>query len=683
MKKSDLYCGSPFHRLLHHVRWIGERIFFPLFISFPTFTIAQTDWLQMNVNYGGNSWTFPVPAQSIQDITVSSNHQNIIISTNYLRSIQVPYLRSGFTDDDWLMSLDSITIADSLSNWGRDKYRVFAINISTEDGADITSKETYVPCYVSVDARGQYPQLGISGRVRGRGNSTWSWYEKKPYRIKFDQGNKMLGIAKDKDWVLLANWRDVSKVMNTFCSLAADYMGIPFTTPIRFAELFINGEYKGLYQVAEQVEVGNNRVEIDETEGILLTLDEDDGPNHSPGSGDNFWSTVYHLPVCVKYPKDLTAEQLDSLKAEFAHLEQAISYGSYSAADSLMDMKSFIAMLQLQELAFNVELEAPRSIFLFRDKGSKWTWGPAWDWDAGFDFSWSDMYTGHTYFKSYQTSLLGTDPYHRVGARTNNLNHFFSDMFQNRKFTEQFKNQWASYSDSIVAKPWEETLLYVNGLEEAQKLSDGSYTSPQQREDERWPVSGFTASNERLKMKKWLKNRLSYLNSLFNVIPLPEEKEDPIIPDLPDEYILKGTLTKNYTLTQSNGYSQNFKVKTEKSELASILGVDASALNSSTLTLVPLNADGSEGNNTANGSYGAWFDNDGNTTNFSGGYPYVYLESDDLFSWSCGCHPTNSSSGNDCTVTMQYRHAATASAVNVRVTFSIDTESGGGWPWWW
>lgn len=642
----------------------------------PSLILAQTDWMQMHVSQGGYPWAFPIPTRNVTGVTVSDDHQTVIVGTEDQRTIEVPYLRAGYATANWAVGLDSITVEDSLADWGRDKYKVFAIHVTTEDGAEITSKENYIPCFVSVDTRGQYPQLGVSGRIRGRGNSTWEWYEKKPYRIKFDTGNKLLGIAKNKDWVLLANWRDVTKVMNTYCSLAADYMGLPFTTPIRFAELFINGEYRGLYQVAEQVEVGKNRVDIDEEQGILLTLDADDGPNLSPNSGDNFWSAVYRLPVCVKYPKDLTREQLDSIKADFARLEQAISYGSYSAADSLMDLPSFIAMLQLQELAYNVELEAPRSLFLFRDKGGKWTWGPAWDWDAGFDFSWSDMYTGHTYFRSYQTSLLGTDPYKRTGSR-GGLNHFFSDLFQNRKFTEQFKTQWASYADSLFLKPWAETQLYINGLDDAIRLSDGSYTSPQGREDKRWPISGFTPSNERLKMKKWLKNRLTYINSLIDVIPLPEDREDPDIPDLPTSYKISGTITKAYTMQQSGGYSQNFKVEIDKDEVAALLGTDASELTPATLALVPLNADGSEGSNTAAGTYGAWFDDDGNTTNFNSGYPYVYLESNDLFSWHCGCHPNNSWSCDDCTVTMQYRHAATASAVNVRVSFSIQ----GGW-WW-
>lgn len=639
------------------------------------------EWLQVHTRYDGYNWTFPYRIEDIGHVDM--NEWRILnLHTTGQRDIVVPYTRPEYANGLWEASVDSLTLCDSVAeaDKGKDKYKVFAIHVTTADGAEIKSKENYVPCFVSLDARGQYQLRALSGRIRGRGNSTWEWYDKKPYRIKFDQSCKMFGIEKNKDWVLLANWRDVTKVMNTFCSLAADYMGLPFTTPIRFAELFINGKYNGLYQVAEQVEVGGNRVDIDEAEGILLTLDADDGPNYNPDSGDNFWSSVYRLPVAVKWPKEISADQLNAIRDDFAKLESAIKVGSYHVVDSLLDLHSFIAMLHLQELAFNVEIEAPRSLFLFKDKGGKYTFGPAWDWDAGFDFSWADMMTGHTYFGNYQTSLLGTDPYRRRGARSSGIGfmRFFTDMFQNRKFVEQYKAQWASYNDSLVIAPWKETVKYIQGIVEGQYKQDGTNTSPQRREDARWPVGNFKATNERNKMHRWLLNRLEYLNDVVEGIPLPADGDDPDVPDVPSAYTVKGTLVRDITLQQSSGYKQDVTIQVSADEVAALLGLKASDLKSSTLDLVPLDANGAEGSNTAAKTYGAWFDDEGNTTNYSSGYPYVFIESDQLFSWACGCHPENSWDAEPCTVTMQYRHDATSSAVNVKVNFEIESSG-----WWW
>ena len=45
-------------------------------------------------------------------------------------------------------------------------------------------------------------------KIRGRGNSTWSYFPKKPYRIKLDEKSEVLGLKSDKDWIVLANYND-------------------------------------------------------------------------------------------------------------------------------------------------------------------------------------------------------------------------------------------------------------------------------------------------------------------------------------------------------------------------------------------------------------------------------------------------------------------------------------------
>ena len=645
-------------------------------------TAHAQDWYQIHTNYAGGQWSFPIRMDHIDHFDFDQYH-TLRLHRDAEGTLTIPFETE---DEGYQAVADSMTFSYELEDWNKNKHQVFGIYITTDNPdewtpAKMEAKE-WVNCYISVDGRGEYPDLSLSGKIRGRGNSTLKWYDKKPYRIKFDSSSKLLGIKKNKDWVLLANWRDVTKVMNTFCFQAADIMGLPFTSPVRFAELFINGEYRGLYQIAEQVEVGGNRVDIDEEGGLLMTLDLDDGPSLDPEGTQNFNSKVFSMPVAIKSPKDLTAAQVDSVRNVFAELENAIKAYSYDVVDSLMDLPSYIAMIQLQELAYNVELSAPRSVFFFRDKGGKWTFGPAWDWDAGFDFSWSDMYTGHTYFRNYRKSLLGSDPYKRNGDYK--VSHFFTDMFGSRRFVTQYKEQWDSYKDTLVSASWARTQPYLDCINAKQTYLDekgrAQTTSPMIRETDRWPVSGFVHATEVEKMKTWLNGRMEYLNSL--IAGIPEGKDDTGDPTvLPTNYMLMGTIEQSYEMTLSGGYSQNVRVEVSKNQVAAVLGVNPSTLSTSTLDLVPLNADGSEGTNTAAKTYGAWFDDEGNTTNFNSGFPYVYLESDDLFSWACGCHPYNSQSGEVHPVVMQYRYAAPdgqGKAVNVAVTFTL---TGGGW-WW-
>jgi len=115
---------------------------------------------------------------------------------------------------------------------------------------------------------------------------------------------------------------------------------------------------------------------VDNVDGLLICLDADDGPYYSPNAGDNFWSTVFEVPVCVKYPGEPTAYQLTAIRNDFAKLEEAINRYDYNAVAELMDIPSFINYLIVQELVYNVEIDAPRSVFIHKDAGGKYVMGP-------------------------------------------------------------------------------------------------------------------------------------------------------------------------------------------------------------------------------------------------------------------------------------------------------------------
>jgi hypothetical protein len=126
--------------------------------------------------------------------------------------------------------------------------------------------------------------------------------------------------------------------VNTFSFEVAHWLGLPFSNHTRYLEVTLNGNYIGLYQMTEQVEQGVNRVNIDETNGWLISLDLDDGPELSPGTGDNFTSSVFNMPVCVKNPKPTTAI-LSDIKTDFAKLETAINSYYYNSVAELLDTK--------------------------------------------------------------------------------------------------------------------------------------------------------------------------------------------------------------------------------------------------------------------------------------------------------------------------------------------------------
>jgi hypothetical protein len=303
-------------------------------------------------------WNFPITTDSIDHVTVSSDEKELLFHLH--GDVVVPFA---------IDLIDSVTVENEPAVETKDAYKVFQLYVTTNDGQDVTSREEYAPCHISLNGQGSFSNFSATGGIRGRGNSSWSWYDKKPYRIKLDEKHKILGLDKAKSWVLLANYRDVTDLMNTYVFETGQWLGLPFTNHTRYVELYLNGEYRGVYQLTEQIQQGKNRVNVSDERGILLSLDVDDGPGESPYANDNFYSKVYRMPAAVKFPKDefATANTVDSVRTEFAKLEQAIKNKDYAQVEQLLDIPSFIKYLQLQEFVYNVELSAPRSIYLHKD----------------------------------------------------------------------------------------------------------------------------------------------------------------------------------------------------------------------------------------------------------------------------------------------------------------------------
>lgn len=386
-------------------------------------------------------------------------------------------------------------------------YYPSKMEITTEGNRKITgkTKADYVNCTIKIDSDFNNWDYEGTGKIRGRGNSTWAWYPKKPYRIKLDVKAEILGLGSERDWVLLANYRDPTHAMNCFAFNYGNIENMPYTNHSRYVEVTLNGDYIGVYLLTEQIEQGKKRVNIDDNEGLLLSLDLDDGPGLSPDESDNFFSKYYRLPVCVKYPEDITSEKLNAVKEIFAQLEFAVKNSSFEEIESMIDIESFIKYMILQELVQNVEINAPRSVFLYKNKDEKWTMGPLWDFDAGFDFDWSTMYTGHDYFGNYKELTMGYNPV--IHGNQNYISPFFTDLFNHKEFVSKYKMQWSIISNKVIEEYWTETNKYLNACSEALD-----------RDAKRWPI-GKNRKIEITKMRSWLQLRTLFLNNIVKNYP--------------------------------------------------------------------------------------------------------------------------------------------------------------------
>ena len=95
----------------------------------------------------------------------------------------------------------------------------------------------------------------------GHGNSSWE-AEKKSYNLKFDSYENLLEMGANDGFALLAGYR-----MNSLMSYAISHelskeIGFPYVPEYRFVNLYVAGEYAGVYCLCEKIEIDTNRLEI-------------------------------------------------------------------------------------------------------------------------------------------------------------------------------------------------------------------------------------------------------------------------------------------------------------------------------------------------------------------------------------------------------------------------------------
>lgn len=162
--------------------------------------------------------------------------------------------------------------------------------------------------------------------IKIRGNAT-AGYEKKPYQIKLGKKTDLFGMGKAKTWILLANYIDSSFIRNSVTYELAGRLGFDFTPETKQVNLYINGQYMGLYCLTEKVQINKERIDITNLEDATDELN----PNAAGGAvmivsnGEfiNNSSIVWYSYVAgVKNPEDITGGYLVELDCLYAGRER-------------------------------------------------------------------------------------------------------------------------------------------------------------------------------------------------------------------------------------------------------------------------------------------------------------------------------------------------------------------------
>ncbi len=210
-----------------------------------------------------------------------------------------------------------------------------------------------------------------------------------------DLNVSLLGMPEESDWVFMAPFNDKSLIRDAFTQELARRIML-WASKMRFVELVLDGEYQGIYIVAEKIKRDNNRVNIsklepediagdDLTGGYIVKLDKSSG---GPSEG---WTSPYDFPhntyYQIEYPKleDITPEQKDYIRNWMTDFELSMIDENYDEPgqgfSQYLDLETFVDFVIINEITKNVD-GYRLSTYLYKDKDSESPLlhaGPVWD----------------------------------------------------------------------------------------------------------------------------------------------------------------------------------------------------------------------------------------------------------------------------------------------------------------
>ena len=262
-------------------------------------------------------------------------------------------------------------------------------------------------------------------QFKGRGNNTYSsQYPKKPYQIKLANKADLGGMGKARTWLLISNHLDLTLVRNQVTLDLARAMGLKNAVECAQADVWINGEYQGLYLLTEKIQIQKSRVNIRNLEEATEELNEappDSYPTFREGKmrgyeipqnpeditggyileqdkahryendSDNGFVSETRMFMVIEEPTCASREQVEYISERFNRLCRAIAGDGTdpvtgAAYTELLDTESFAIKFLIEDFCKNFDALAG-SQFFYKDSDSvdpRFYAGPCWDYDLSY-----------------------------------------------------------------------------------------------------------------------------------------------------------------------------------------------------------------------------------------------------------------------------------------------------------
>lgn len=285
------------------------------------------------------------------------------------------------------------------------------------------------------------------GTIKYRGNSSYTIFDKRQYRINFykklESTNKkaysLCGMGEDSDWVLNGPFLDRTLIRNHLLySLSKEIMD--WAPDSRFCELYIDGEYQGVYLAVEPIENGENRLRLStyglssgQTAFILKRerVGTEENVLHTFGEINGF--TSYELSVQYPSVSNLTSMQNQWIENYISSFEKSL-YGEQFADldigyEKYINVDSFVDYFLINEIAMNADA-GTLSTYCYQELGGK-MYMAVWDFNNAYNnYPWED--------KEFDQFFMTESPW-------------FGRLLQDRAFIEKVKKRYKELRQGILS----------------------------------------------------------------------------------------------------------------------------------------------------------------------------------------------------------------------------------------
>ena len=473
--------------------------------------------------------------------------------------LAVQALNIGLGSSDFLFNIKATSIENPIKDFEESTLPLVFIetnnkNIPDEPKIDATMRIVYHG--VGQTHRLDEPANDYDGRIgiETRGSSSQSW-PKKQYAVETrdDDGANLnvslMGLPPENDWILNAPFIDRSMLRNVLAYDLFRRMG-HYAGRTRYCELFLNGEYRGVYILMEKIKRDKNRVDIaslDSTDvsgdaltgGYIIKIDKTDGANadgfvsqHLP-AGDSNRRVVYqyHYPTLDK----LLPAQQDYIQNYMFNFEDMMAGEHFNDPDSgypaWIDVDSFIDVFLLSELGKNVDAYRLSS-FIYKDRDDKdgrLHAGPVWDYNLAFGLA--------NYYDGTDTDewMLQTLLY--IGGGDWQAPFWWEKLLNDPQFNHRIKQRWFSLRGNVLNLDRIQRFIdnVADTLAEAQERNFILWPPPGKKGPGFWPMPkvfySFQSYQDEIDyLKSWIADRISWMDEnvlLFSDVQSRSSAERP------------------------------------------------------------------------------------------------------------------------------------------------------------